>query len=65
MFDDLPADRQAEAGALRLGGHGIADLAELLENQALLLANYLLGVLDKRQQGGAKRVGLLARPPSR
>jgi biopolymer transport protein TolR len=25
----------------------------------------VLGVLDKLQQGGAKRVGLLARPPSR
>jgi hypothetical protein len=32
MLDDLAADRQAQPGALRLGGHGVADLAELLEN---------------------------------
>src|SRR6266536_3264234 len=32
-LDDLAADRQAESGSFRLGGEGIADLSELLENR--------------------------------
>ena len=36
MLDDLPADRQAEAGALRLVGQRIADLLEAFEDLGLI-----------------------------
>ena len=36
MLDDLAADRQAEAGALRLVGEGVADLLEPLEHLRLV-----------------------------
>src|SRR5207302_1180804 len=36
VLDDLPADVQPEAAAVRLGGQRVADLAELVEDQALI-----------------------------
>src|SRR5437660_932467 len=36
MLDDLAADVQAEAAAVRLGGQRVPDLAELVEDHALV-----------------------------
>src|SRR5689334_4927335 len=36
MLDDLAADMQAEAAAVRLGGERVARLAELVEDQLLV-----------------------------
>jgi biopolymer transport protein TolR len=69
-------DRQAATPALRVSPDELVlrvrqKQAQLPEQPVVIAADRnaryddVLGVLDKLQQGGAKRVGLLARPPSK
>jgi hypothetical protein len=49
IFNNLPADRQAKSGALRLVGHRVSTLAEFLENDSAFLrgqARAVIGNLD-------------------
>jgi biopolymer transport protein TolR len=69
-------DRQAATGAIRVSPDELVQRvrekqARLPEQPVVIAADRnaryddVLGVLDRLQQGGAKKVGLLARPPSR
>ncbi len=69
-------DRQAATSALRVSPDELVlrvrqKQAQLPDQPVVIAADRnaryddVLGVLDKLQQGGAKKVGLLARPPSK
>lgn len=46
MLDDLLADRQPQAGALRLAGVRVVHLVKFLENQLVLVARDARTVID-------------------
>ncbi len=69
-------DRQAATPALRVSSdelvRRVREKQAKIPDQPVVIAadrnaryDDVLGVLDKLQQGGAKKVGLLARPPSK